>query len=110
MTWTPKLRNIRFTEKPEWVPEWVYVEAKAAKRYYNEQWEFWVYLTAQSENCSQSLAEDACIRGLKKAINRLKFVYGDKIGQWYEEFLEMGDIFDKVKHQEIINPTLEGLK
>lgn len=100
MTWQPKLRQIKLYPKPDYVPDWVYTEAITAKRYYNEQWEFWVFLESQANNCSMAKAEDACIRGIKKALLRAKTVYGDKIGDWYEEFLEMGDIFRKVKHPE----------
>lgn len=97
-TWRPNRRNITIQEKPDFVPDWVYTEAVSAKRFYNEMWEFWVWEEAKNYNCSQALAEDACIRGLKKAILRLNVVYGPKVGQWYEEFLEMRDIFDRVRH------------
>lgn len=100
--WVPRLRNVKYQERPEWVPEWIYVEAQAAKHFYNEQWEFWVYEESRRHNCSQAVAEDACIRGLKKVLNLVKHVYGDKIGEWYEKYLDMGDIFDKVKHPDYI--------
>ena len=108
MTWQPKLRQIRFTEKPEWLPQEIYLEAMTAKRFYNEQWEFWVFLVSQEHNCSQAKAEDACIRGIRKELAKIKFVYGDKIGKWYEDFLEMNDIFDKVKHP-VYTKKLEGI-
>lgn len=97
-TWKPQLRNITFTERPEWIEEWIYTEALAAKRFYNASWEFWVWEEAQRNNCSQAVSEDACIRGIQTAINRIKFIYGDRVGKWYEEFLDMKDIFTKVKH------------
>lgn len=102
MTWQPKLRQIKLHERPEWIPKWIYIEAVTAKRFYNEQWEFWVWQESLKHNKSQAETEDACIRGLQKAINRIHLVYGSKIGKWYEEFLEMGDIFRKVKHPEYI--------
>ena len=108
MTWQPKLRQIRFTEKPEWIPQEIYLEAMTAKRFYNEQWEFWVYLVSQEHNCSQAIAEDACIRGIKKELAKIKYVYGDKIGTWYEQFLDMSDIFDTVKHP-VYTKKLEGV-
>jgi hypothetical protein len=107
-TWKPKLRNIVMTERPEWVPEWVYTEAITAKRFYNGMWEFWVWEEAKRNNVSQAVAEDACIRGLKTAIDRVKYVYGAKIGKWYEEFLDMKDIFTKVKHPEYKVAKLES--
>ena len=97
-TWQPKSRNCTYQPKPEGIPEWVYTEAITAKRYYNEQWEFWVWQVSQEHNCSVPIAEDACIRGLKKAILQIYLVYGDNIGKWYEDFLDMGDIFKKVSH------------
>lgn len=109
MTWQPKLRQIKLHPKPDWVPYEVYSEAMTAKRFYNEQWEFWVWQESQNFNCSQAIAEDACIRGLKKALDRIKYVYGPRIGQWYIEFLDMGDIFDKVKHPEYKEVKLEGV-
>lgn len=108
MTWQPKLRQITFSPKPDYVPEMVYSEAMAAKRSYNAEWEFWVFLESQNYNCSQAVAEDACIRGLQKALHRVSFVYGDKVGKWYEEFLDMGDIFRKVKHPDYIK-LLDGV-
>ena len=97
LSWRPKKRNIRVQEKPEWLPEYIYNEALAAKRFYNEDWEFWVWRESLAHNVSVPVAEDACIRGLKKALNRIQFVHGPKIAQWYIEFLDMGDIFRKVK-------------
>jgi hypothetical protein len=97
-SWRPKKRNCYYGVKPDNIPEWVYTEAVTAKRYYNENWEFWVYQIAHQNNCSQAIAEDACIRGLKKSILMIYVVYGDSIGKWYEEFLDMKDIFDKVSH------------
>lgn len=102
MSWRPSKRNIRYQEKPDWLPDTIYTEALAAKRFYNELWEFWVWEVSRTDNVSVVEAEDACIRGLKKALNRVGFVYGDKVAAWYEQFLEMGDIFSKVKHPEYI--------
>lgn len=96
--WRPKRRNTYYQEKPEEIPDWVYTEAVTAKRFYNENWEFWVWQTAQDNNCSIAEAEDACIRGLRKAILQMHVVYGEKIGKWYEDYLQMGDIFSKVAH------------
>lgn len=106
-SWRPKKRNVTYQGCPEGIPEWVYTEAQTAKYQYNENWEFWVYRTSQEYNCSQAKAEDACIRGIKQVLLRMRFVYGDKIGKWYEDYLEMGDIFDKVRHPEYL-PKLSG--
>lgn len=97
-TWKPKLRNITFTEKPDFIEQWLYAEAMVAKRFYNAEWEFWVYEESRKANVSQAVAEDACIRGIKTALRRVSFIYGDKVGKWYEEFLDMKDIFNKVNH------------
>ena len=102
-TWKPSLRNCQYQPRPEEIPIHVYNEALSAKRYYNASWEFWVWQTAQENNVSVAKAEDACIRGLKKAILQIYFVYGDKIGRWYEDFLDMGDIFNKVSHPIYLN-------
>lgn len=99
-TWRPKKRSVYYDDKPDWVPDWVYTEAVSAKRFYNEDWEFWVWQESLNYNCSQAEAEDACIRGLKKVIDQIKFVYGDSVGTWYEQFLDMKDIFSKVQHPE----------
>lgn len=102
-TWQPKLRNCRYQERPKEIPLPVYNEALCAKRYYNENWEFWVWQTSKEYNVSVAEAEDACIRGLKKSILQIYFVYGDKIGRWYEDFLDLGDIFTKVNHPIYLN-------
>lgn len=107
--WRPKKRSVYYQEKPLWLDDWVYIEALTAKRFYNEEWEFWVWQESLRENVSQAIAEDACIRGLKKALDQIKFVYGDKVGQWYLEFLEMGDIFRKVQHPEYKQKQLGGV-
>ena len=109
-SWRPKKRSVYYAEKPDWIDGWVYTEALTAKKFYNEEWEFWVWREALDHNCSQAIAEDACIRGLKKALDQVRFVYGDKVGQWYLEYLEMGDVFRKVQHPEYISKTLEGVK
>ena len=97
-SWRPKKRQVYYGDQPEGIPDWVYTEAVAAKRAYNEEWEFWVWKVSQEYNCSVALAEDACIRGIKKAILQIQLVYGPKIGRWFEEYLAMGDIFNKVNH------------
>lgn len=97
-SWKPSLRNCEYAERPDFVPDEVYLEALAAKRTYNSGWEFWVWQVAQDYNVSQAEAEDACIRGLRRAIERVKLVYGDQIGKWWEEFMDMKDIYSKVKH------------
>lgn len=98
MTWMPKKRNIGYSDKPPEIPDAVYQDAIGAKRFYNENWEFWVWAEAQYYNKSLPEVEDACIRGVKKAILRTKYIYGDAIGEWYERYLDMGDIFEKVDH------------
>jgi len=100
MTWMPRKRNITYQEKPPEIPDAIYQEAVTAKRFYNEDWEFWVHLESVSNNRPVPETEDACIRAIQKAIYRCKLVYGDAIGEWYERFLDMGDIFRKVKHPE----------
>jgi hypothetical protein len=99
LSWRPnKKQGVTFPVKPEWVPDWVYTQAMTAKRNYNENWEFWVWEVSKEYNVSVAEAEDACIRGIQREINRYKLVYGNKIGNWFEEFLDMGDIFSKVNH------------
>lgn len=107
--WRPKKRPVYYAARPDWIDDWVYVEALTAKRFYNEDWEFWVWNESLNSNVSQAIAEDACIRGLKKALDRIKFVYGDKVGQWYLDYLDLGDLFTKVKHPEYTSKTLEGV-
>lgn len=99
-SWRPKKRTVYYQDKPEWVPGDIYTEAVSAKRFYNENWEYWVYLTSLDANVSQATAEDACIRGLKKVMDQIDFVYGPKVAKWYREFMEMEDIFSKVVHPE----------
>ena len=100
--WKPRKRNIKLYPQPDYVPDWVYTQAITIKRAYNENWDFWVWQVSQADNVPLRIAEDACIRGIKKEINRFKLVYGPKVGQWFEEFLEMKDIFSKVKHPEYL--------
>lgn len=107
--WRPKRRQVYYDEKPEFVPSWVYTEAVTAKRFYNENWEFWVYLESQTRNVSQAIAEDACIRGLKTALDRTDFVFGPQVGKWYREFLDMESIFTKVVHPMYTDVKLEGV-
>ena len=97
-TWKPSLRRCVFQERPDDIPDEVYKQAVAAKRQYNENWEFWVYLVSQDFNVSQGEAEEACIRGIKREILKLYVIYGDRIGKWFEEYLEMGDIFNKIRY------------
>ena len=103
-TWQPSLKQSRevYADKPDFVPDWVYTEAKAAKFMYNVNWDYWVWQISLEYNTSQPIAEDACIRGLKKEFLKMQLIYGDKIGKWFEEFLDMKDIFNKVKHPEYL--------
>lgn len=105
-SWRPQKRPTYYQDKPEWVPEWVYVEAVTAKRYYNENWEYWVWQVAQEHNCSQANAEDACIRGLKKVLDQIDFVYGPKVAKWYREFMDMDSVFTKVVHPIYLKESL----
>ena len=108
--WRPKLRTLVLQEKPDWLPEEIYKEACAHKRYYNAGWEEWVFHTADAYNVSQAEAEDACIRGIQKEFYKTRLAYtkaygeelGNRIGVWFEQFMEMGDIFNKVKHPEYL--------
>lgn len=102
ISWKPKKRNIVLGEQPEWVPDPIYQMAITSKRKYNEDWEFWVWEVAQTYNVSQADAEDACIRGLQKEFYKIKHIYGPRIGVWFEEFLDMGNLFTKVKHPEYL--------
>lgn len=102
MTWMPKRRSVYYAEKPPEIPDAVYQQALVAKRAYNENWEFWVWQVSIQDNVPLNVAEDACIRGIKKEVLRHKFIYGDKIGEWFERFLDLGDIFNKVKHPDYI--------
>lgn len=108
-SWRPTKRAVYYQDRPEWVPKWVYTEAVTAKRFYNEDWELWVYITSKDNNVSQAIAEDACIRGLKKAMDQIDFVYGPKVAKWYREFMEMDEILNKVKHPEYTEIKLEGV-
>lgn len=99
LTWRPKRRNIKDPPpKPDFVPGWVYAEALAARRFYNENWEFWVWEESRRHNKPVPETEDACIRGLKKALLQAEVIYGSRVGKWYEEFLDMSDIFSKVRN------------
>jgi hypothetical protein len=102
MTWMPKRRSIQYEEKPPEIPYAVYQQALVAKKAYNENWEFWVWQVSRDDNVPLAVAEDACIRGIQKEILRHKFIYGDAIGEWFERYLDMGDIFRKVKHPDYI--------
>ena len=102
-TWVPKKRNVVFSLRPPDIPEWVYTLAMTAKKQYNEDWEYWVWNVSKDHNCSQAIAEDACIRGIKKEILRIYHIYGDHIGKWFEEFLDMDSVFRMVKHPEYVN-------
>lgn len=113
--WVPKKRNVKYQAKPDWVPDWVYTEAQAAKRFYNEDWEFWVYEVSKKDNVPLHVAEDACIRGIKKALDRVDFVYsgifgkqlGGRIARWYLDYLGLEDLFSKVSHPEYKEVRLE---
>ena len=110
LSWRPKLRHVTYQKRPEYVPEPIYKEAQAAKRFYNAEWEFWVFMVSREFNCSIPIAEDACIRGLKKVLLQALFVYGEKVGKWYEHFLDMGDIFSKVHKWPEFLPKLDGIR
>lgn len=97
-SWKPNLRKCEFQPRPDFVPEEVYKEAMALKRHYNAEWEFWVWNVSEDFNVSQAEAEDACIRGIQKAFNQVYLVWGDKIGTWFEQFMELGDLMRKVDH------------
>lgn len=98
--WKPSLRNITYTDKPEFVNDDVYAEAKAAKMHYNQKWDFWVWQVSLEYNVSQEQAEVACIKGIKQEILRQYLVYGDKVGKWYEEFLDMDSVFKSIRMPE----------
>jgi hypothetical protein len=89
---------VQYEPKPDFVPVAVYNEAQAAKRFYNADWEFWVHQVSQDYNKPLAEAEDACIRGLKKVLLQVQLVYGDRVGKWYEDYLDMSSIFTKVSH------------
>lgn len=97
-SWKPNLRKCEFQPKPDFVPEEVYKEAVALKRHYNAEWEYWVWNVSEDFNVSQAEAEDACIRGIQKAFNQVYLIWGDKIGTWFEQFMELGDLTRKVDH------------
>lgn len=100
--WKPSRRNIKIDERPEWVPDDIYKTAVAAKYQYNADWDFWVYDVSQRYNVSQAEAEAACFRGIKKEFYKVRFVYGPRIGTWFEQFLDMGDIFNKFNHPDYL--------
>ena len=100
--WKPQRRNGKYPEKPDWVPDDIYKSAAAAKRQYNADWDYWVWGVAQQYNVSQAEAEVACVRGIKKEFYKVRMVYGPRIGTWFEQYLDMGDIFDKIKHPEYL--------
>lgn len=109
-TWRPSLRKMIIQEKPDWLPEEIYKEAMAHKRHYNAEWEYWVWAVAEAHNCSQAVAEEACIRGIKKEFYKTRVAYtktygtelGNRIGLWFEQFMEMGDIFDKFRYPDYV--------
>ncbi|OHE79021.1 MAG: hypothetical protein A3F67_10950 [Verrucomicrobia bacterium RIFCSPHIGHO2_12_FULL_41_10] len=94
--WSPKPHKVKYPAKPKEVPEWLYNEAKAAKRQYNENWEFWVYETAKQHDVSIEEAERACIRGISRELFKIKLIYGSMLAGWFENYLEMSSIFEKV--------------
>lgn len=100
--WKPSLRNVTYEPKPEWVPQEIYDEAVTAKRQYNAGWEFYVWQISKDYNCSMALAEEACLRGLKKAFYRNRLIYGDAIGKWFEDYLDMGDTVMRVKSPDYV--------
>lgn len=104
-SWRPKFSNIdQNPVKPDFVPDEIYTYALAAKSQYNTNWEMWVYTESVLHNRPLAETEDACIRGIKKMFLQNRYVYGDKIGKWFEEFMDMDSIFSKVKSW----PTFEA--
>lgn len=97
MNWKPSIRNIKIYDRPDWIPEVVYTEAVGAKHNYNARWEYVVHRTALDYNVSQQVAEEAMLRGLDKEFKKMRVIWGDKIGKWFEDFMEMGDVFAKIK-------------
>ena len=95
--WVPKERNCVYQEKPGFVPEGVYKEALAAKRHYNANWEWWVFNTMQEYNVNEAEAWEACKRGILKEFLKWEVIYGDQVGKWCREFMEMDDIFNGLK-------------
>lgn len=106
-SWKPSIRTCVFQEKPDFVPDEVYKEALGHKRHYNERWEFWVYLVSKDFNCSQAEAEEACIRGIKREFLKMRFIWGDRIGQWFEEFMEMDGVFKNIKLPEYLPKLID---
>lgn len=96
--WTPnEHRTLEYKPKPEGIPDWLYNEALAAKKQYNEGWEFWVQDVANTHNVTFGQAEIACIKGIDKACQRIYHLYGPRLGKWFVDYLEMESIFNKVK-------------
>lgn len=101
-TWTPnEYRTVSYQPKPEAIPDWLYSEALAAKKQYNEGWEFWVQDVANTHNITFGQAEIACIKGIDKACQNIKIQYGPRLGKWFIDFLEMESIFEKVKNLKV---------
>lgn len=97
-SWRPKASHMDVVPpKPEWVPDWVYTNALSARHQYNTNWEMWVYMVSVQNNKPLAETEDACIRGIKKMFLQNRYVYGDKIGQWFEDFMDMDSIFSRVR-------------
>ena len=101
-TWRPSVKQAQdvYDPKPDFVPDWVYNDAKMCKCQYNTNWEFWVWQVSQRDNVPLPIAEDACIRGIKKEFLRYRLIYGDRVGSWFEDFLDMNSVFRKVKHND----------
>ena len=100
--WKPSRRKVKYPPRPDWVPDEIYKSTVSAKKTYNEGWEYWVWGVAQQYNVSQSEAEMACMRGIQKELYKIRFIYGPRIGTWFEQYLEMGDIFTKINHPEYL--------
>lgn len=103
-TWTPnEKRTTSYQPKPEQIPEWLYAQALAAKKQYNEGWEVWVQDVANKHNITFGQAEIACIKGIKRESDYIKQIYGPKLGGWFVDYLEMESVFNKVANINIVS-------
>lgn len=101
-------RVVRYTPRPKWIPEWLYAEAVAAKKHYNEGWEGWVLDVSRRFDVSFENAEIACLKGISKECQNIIQVYGPKYGQWFVDYLEMEGIFKKVEKLKISKGEVNG--
>ncbi len=103
-SWTPnEHRTVGYKPKPENIPDFLYNEAVAAKKQYNENWEFWVQDVANTHNITFGQAEIACIKGIDRACQNVLSVYGPRLGKWFVDFLEMESVFSKVKNINVVS-------